>query len=200
VYEYLEGRVVDCGAARLVLEVGGVGYALCVPVGADFGPTRADDRTPTRAWVHLVIREDAQTLYGFPRREERELFRSLLGVRGVGPGVALGLISGLSHSELLDAIASEEPKRLQVVRGVGRKTAEQIVLDLRDKLCVLEALLGTAPSKADREPGQALLNDAIAALVSLDFSEKEARRRVEQAAQLVEGEDLERLLVTALTS
>jgi len=203
VYEYLEGRLADRSAASLVLDVGGVGYDLAVPVGARFDADRpgVGGEALTRAWVHLVVREDAQLLYGFPSRQQRELFRALLSVRGVGPGVALGLLSGLSSDEIRSAVANEDVQRLQSVRGVGKKTAQQIVLDLRDKIDRLAGDLELVPMGAPRasNPLERNVADAIAALVSLEYPEKEAKKRVERAAREVEAEDLELLVRTALT-
>ena len=202
-YEYLEGRLADRSAASLVLDVGGVGYDLAVPVGARFDADRpgVGGEALTRAWVHLVVREDAQLLYGFPSRQQRELFRALLSVRGVGPGVALGLLSGLSSDEIRSAVANEDVQRLQSVRGVGKKTAQQIVLDLRDKIDRLAGDLELVPMGAPRasNPLERNVADAIAALVSLEYPEKEAKKRVERAAREVEAEDLELLVRTALT-
>ena len=128
-YEYLEGRpAADRHPARLVLDVGGVGYDLAVPIGAPFGTGER-----VRVWTHLVVREDAHLLYGFPDRAMRNLFRLLLTVRGVGPGIALGVLSGLSRDELIAAIVADDAARLTGLKGVGKKTAEQILLDLRDK-------------------------------------------------------------------
>ena len=197
-YEYLEGRLAERTAAGLVLDVGGVGYDLAAPVGARFEPN-AEGRT--RAWVHLVVREDAQLLYGFGTRAQRDLFRALLSVRGVGPGVALGLLSGLSPDDIRNAVVAGDVKRLQSVRGVGKKTAEQIVLDLRDKVERLAGGIELVPVGAPsaQSPAEQNVADAIAALVSLEFPEKEAKKRVERAAREVEVEDLELLVRTALT-
>ena len=202
-YEFLEGRLADRSAASLVLDVGGVGYDLAVPVGARFEADRpgAGGEALTRAWVHLVVREDAQLLYGFPSRQQREFFRALLSVRGVGPGVALGLLSGLSSDEIRAAIANEDVQRLQSVRGVGKKTAQQMVLDLRDKIDRLAGGLELVPvgTPSPSNPLERNVVDAIAALVSLEYPEKEAKKRVERAAREVEAEDLELLVRTALT-
>ena len=202
-YEFLEGRLADRSAASLVLDVGGVGYDLAVPVGARFEADRPGPggEALTRAWVHLVVREDAQLLYGFPSRQQRELFRALLSVRGVGPGVALGLLSGMSSDEIRTAVATEDAQRLQSVRGVGKKTAQQIVLDLRDKIDRLAGGLELVPvgTPNPTNPLERNVVDAIAALVSLEYPEKEAKKRVERAAREVEAEDLELLVRTALT-
>jgi Holliday junction DNA helicase RuvA len=195
VFEYIEGQIAGRSPARLVMDVAGVGYDLAVPLTAVF-----PEKGRARVFTHLVVREDSHTLYGFPDRETRELFRTLLGVRGVGPVMALAILSGLPRAELVEAIATNDLKALVRVRGVGKKTAEQILLDLRDKAPALRAeLAGTKPAlpavaRADRN-----VEDAVAALASIGYSEKEARKSVERAASSVDTQDLEALVRAALS-
>ena len=132
-YEFFRGRVAARTPARLVLDVNGVGYELVVPAGSNF-PTEGE----STVWAHLAVREDAHALYGFPDRETRDLFRLLLRVKGVGPTMGLSLLSGMRPSELVAAIVDEDVPALTRVKGVGRKTAEQILLDLRDKVGTFE--------------------------------------------------------------
>jgi len=192
VYEYLEGEVAGRSPTRLVLDVGGVGHDLAVPLGSDF-----PDSGRVRAWTHLVVREDAHLLYGFRERETRDLFRLLLSVRGIGPAMALGILSGLSRGPLLEAIVGGDAACLTRVKGVGRKTAEQILLDLGDKAAALRDQLGGG---AARQAGseRANLEDAVAALLSLGYGERDARKLVERAAQAVDPSDLEALVRAAL--
>jgi Holliday junction DNA helicase RuvA len=208
VYEYLEGRLASRGAARLVLDVGGVGYELSIPVGARFpigASSPGADGAHLRVWTHLVVREDAHLLYGFPDAGTRDLFRALLTVSGVGPRVALGVLSGLPREELLAAILAGDVARLTAVRGVGKKTAEQILLDLRDKALRLAAA-GDGAAERPRSRGEggaapnlgASLEDAVGALISIGFSDKDARRQVERAARQVDPRDLELLVRTAI--
>ena len=197
-YEYLEGAVARRAATQLVLDVGGVGYDLAVPLGVSFevGPGVGER---LRVWTHLVVREDAQLLFGFPTPTMRELFRLLLEVRGVGPRLALGVLSGLTPEELLQAILDEEPAPLQRVKGVGKRTAEQILLDLRHRAPRLAESIGAAGVLTPNPPPVAgALEDAVQALVSIGYTEKEARKSVERAAESVGREDLEALLRTAL--
>lgn len=193
-YEFLEGRVSSKGAARLVLEVGGVGYSLAVPVGArwpEVGET-------ARAWTHLVVREDLLALYGFVEEADRELFRLLLAVRGVGPGMALGVLSGMARDELCAAIAAEDVKSLQTVKGIGKRTAEQIVLDLREKVAALPRSAAVGEVVPVSPPQARLVEDAVAALLSIGYSEREARKQVSDAARRVGDADLEVLVRAAL--
>lgn len=194
-YEYIEGRLSMRAAARLVLDVGGVGYDLLVPVGARFG-----DQETCRAYVHLVVRDDAHILFGFPDVELRDLFRTLLKVRGVGPTMALGILSSLPGDELVAAIQGGDRARLCSVKGVGKKTAEQILLDLGDKIGALA--LGAAVSKAGQTvaaPGGNLA-DAAMALVSIGYKEKDAEKAVSKAAEQVGSDDVDQLIRAALSA
>lgn len=198
-YEYLEGKITARRAARLILDVGGVGYDLAVPLSAGFG---APAKQSVRVFTHLVVREDDHKLFGFPDRASRDLFRQILKVRGVGPNMALGLLSGLGTDAFLRAVMAADVHALTSVKGVGKKTAEQILLDLRDRA---EALLGAEGAERDdmipRPPAaRANIDDAIAALVSLGYSEKDAKKSVERAAQAADPSDLESLVKTALAN
>lgn len=194
-YDFLEGRLSERRPTRVVLDVGGVGYDIAVPLGADFAAHSQDGKL--RIWTHLIVREDAHLLYGFAQREQREVFRLLLSVRGVGPAVALAVLSRLSREELLAAITAQDPTALLAVKGIGQKTADQILLDLRDKAARL--LAAPADELVPRpRPETGALEDAVRALVSIGYSDKEARRNVERAARKVDPADIERLVRTAL--
>ena len=196
-YEYLVGRIAERGATHLVLEVGGVGYELHVPLGSDF-KKRGESGDDVLVWTHFVVREDAQQLYGFPDRERRELFRLLLKVRGVGPQLAQAILSSMSEEELLATIASGDSKPLTKIKGVGKKTADQILLDLRDRApapSASDVLVPQAPADVARD---AKLADAIGALISIGYSDKQAKTSVERAAKRTGTDDLEELVRAAL--
>lgn len=199
-YDYIAGTVAARTATAVVIEAAGVGFELLAPLGAPFPAAGAAARVP----VHLVVREDSQTLYGFPSVADRDLFRILLRVRGVGPSMALGVLSGLSAHEVAEAVLREDVKAFTAVKGVGKKTAEQILLDLGDKTALLAALSGGAPAGAgvqripDAAPEDSHVADAVAALVSIGYSDKEATKRVEAAAEELGGDDLEALVRRAI--
>ncbi len=193
-YEYLDGELQPLSPTAVVVDVAGVGYHLAVPLGAFASPGRA------RVWTHLVVREDAHRLYGFPDRESRDLFRHLLGVRGVGPALALGLLSGLPRDELVEAIAAGDARRLSRVKGVGKRTAEQILLDLGDRAADLRReLVGEAP-RPETGVAASLVEDAVSALLSIGYTEKEARRNVEKVAATLDSPDLEQLVRAAIVA
>jgi Holliday junction DNA helicase RuvA len=129
---FLEGEVVDKAAGRVVLDVGGVGYELSVPTSVLAGLPPAGSKA--RIHTRMVVREDSMTLYGFATTDERALFDLLTGVTGVGPKVALAFLSSLAPDALRRAVVSGDADALTVVPGVGKKVAQRVVLDLRDKL------------------------------------------------------------------
>ena len=150
-YEFIAGTIEARSATSVVIAAAGVGYELLAPLGAPF-PAPGET---AKVSVHLVVREDAQTLYGFPSRDDRDLFRILLRVRGVGPSMALGVLSGMSAAEIAGAVARDDLKAFTAIKGVGKKTAEQILLDLRDKSALLASVAGAAPAAPEPlEPGR----------------------------------------------
>jgi Holliday junction DNA helicase RuvA len=157
----LRGTVAARTAGGIVLDVGGVGYLVAATprVAAGIG-----DEVAVETYLH--VREDTLQLYGFASGEERELFELLLGVSGVGPKVALAIVSASTPAELRRAIAREDTARFEAIPGVGRKTAQRVVIDLREKIAALPAAGGTAR-------GPALARDA---LVELGWSALDAER------------------------
>ena len=188
-YDYLEGKIALRVAGRVVLDVGGVGYEVWVPLNS-----RLPDEGRLRLWTHHVVREDAQQLYGFAEVATRDVFRALLTVKGVGPKSALAVLSGLERDELIEAILAGDVARLTAVRGVGRRIADQILLDLRARALNLRGAAESAPA-ALRTP---VIEDAIAALMSIGFTDKEARKHIERAAKSVDPTDLDQLVRAAL--
>ncbi|QDV07009.1 Holliday junction ATP-dependent DNA helicase RuvA [Planctomycetes bacterium Poly30] len=197
-YEFISGEVADRTGTAVILDVGGVGYELIAPLGAAF-PAKG---SRAKVFTHFSVREDHQTLYGFPRREDRDLFRILLRVRGVGPSMALGILSGLSADDLTRAVVQEDLKALTRIKGVGKKTGEQILLDLRDKTALLAAVSGDMATVVTTTPDAPTTSsnvaDAVTALISIGYSEKEAAKSVEKAAKDVGEEDLEALVRAAM--
>lgn len=172
---FLHGTLIEKQPARVVLEVGGVGYEVFVPLSTfeRLPPSGA----PCRLLVHDHIREDAHLLFGFATEGEREMFDLLIGINGIGPRTALSALSGLSVQELRRAIAEGDVKRLTTVSGIGRKLAERMVVELRDRLGPPEASAAAVSPTDD----QLRLRDAILALMALGYKEGEARRMVQHA-------------------
>jgi Holliday junction DNA helicase RuvA len=190
VYDFIEGEVAAKSPTRVVISAGGVGYELSVPLGSQFPAAGR-----ARAWTHLVVREDAHTLCGFSDQRSRDLFRQLLSVKGVGPVMGLTILSGIGCEPLFAAIIGKDAAALTRIKGVGKRTAEQILLDLSDKLA--RGLPGYEPRGA--VPTSSLLDEAIAALISIGYSEKEARKTAEKALDRAGKSDLDAVLRAALS-
>jgi Holliday junction DNA helicase RuvA len=188
---FLEGRIEEKQPTHVVLNVGGVGYEVVISLNSyDRLPREGD---VCRLLTHDHVREDLHQLFGFMTAEERRLFTLLLGVSGVGPKTAMSVLSGMTVRELKAAITGSDVKRLSSISGIGKKTAERMVVELRDKFGageVLETAAGKAPSESD-----AKLRDAVLALISLGYKRAEAQDmilRVMAGAAEASVEDLVR--------
>lgn len=181
----LAGVLHEKGGERIVLDVHGVGYEVRVPLST-WSRLPAPGE-PVEILVHTHVREDSLTLYGFSTALERSLFEKVISVSGVGPKLALALLSGLTPAELAEAILTGATAPLSRVPGVGRKTAERLVVDLRDKLGQalageFEAARGTgAPPFSGSDGEGAVLADVHSALVNLGYSSRDAERAVDEA-------------------
>ncbi len=173
--EYIKGEI--CGlnpAATIVETAGGVAYRLNITL-----PTFSalDGQKQVRLYVHESIREDAWTLYGFIDEQERELFRSLIGVSGVGAATAIIILSSLQGDELAAVITAGDAKRLKSIKGIGAKTAERIIVDLRDKIKA-SAPIAELSLSVSRRP--AAYDEALAALVMLGFDRKASEKAIDK--------------------
>ncbi len=173
---YLDGILAEKDISRTVVECCGVGYEVFIPISTfDRLPAEGEK---VKLFIHHEIREDAQMLFGFATAQEREAFSMVTTVSGVGPKIALAVLSGLTIGDLQLAISQGDAKRLATIKGIGRKTAERIVVELRDKINPIEALASSA-SEASREQG-VVIRDAMLALAALGFSEEIARAKVQK--------------------
>ena len=163
----LSGLLLEKNPPQVTVDVGGVGYDLDVPMSTFYNLPRIGDKVSL--FTHLVVREDAHLLYGFGSEVERVTFRQLLKISGVGPKVALAVLSGMSVNDLAEAVATQESGRLTKVPGIGKKTAERLLLELKDKLKV-DVRISVGGEAAAPSSGADILN----ALISLDYNEKEA--------------------------
>jgi Holliday junction DNA helicase RuvA len=192
---FLEGILEEKQPGRAVINVGGVGYGVLVPLSSF-------DRLPpegakTRILTYHHITDVSQALFGFATEEERRMFMLLLGVSGVGPKIAVAALSGLSPRELKTALIESNVKRLSSIPGIGKKTAERIIVELRDKFSASEALETLAGSD-DQPVGDVRLRDAALALISLGYKQDDARKMV-KALKLEAGTSVEDLIRMALT-
>lgn len=167
----LVGRLASKATDHVILDVGGVGYFVQIPLSTFY--ELPEEESPASLWIHTYVREDALALYGFLTERERALFLMLIGVAGIGPRVALTVLSGMPPADLIEALRGADVKRLMAVPGVGKKTAERMVLELAEKA----NRLGGEPSAA-RTPAVAT-EDVVSALVNLGYRRGDAERAVE---------------------
>ncbi len=171
----ITGTLLEKNPPQLLVDTNGVGYEVFVPMSTFFGLPRIGEKVSL--FTHMVVREDAQLLYGFASDPERAAFRTLIKVSGVGPKVALAVLSGLSVNDLAAAVAMQETGRLTNIPGIGKKTAERLLLELKDKFKVDPHLqTGVAGEAAKPSANEDVLN----ALIGLGYSEKEAHLAVKQ--------------------
>lgn len=172
---FLEGILAEKQPGRAVINVGGVGYEVFIPLSS-FERLPPEGAT-CKVLTYHHVRDDAQELFGFATENERRLFLLLYSVSGVGPKTALGVLGGLSVRDIKKAIAEGDAKRLATVKGLGRKTAEKIIVELKDKLTegeMLEATVAAEPGSAE----EMRTRDAILALVSLGYKQADALKMV----------------------
>ena len=185
----LSGTVLEKHPMRVVLDVAGVGYDVHVPLSS-FGAIGEPGSTLTLR-VHTHVREDALMLYGFASALEQRVFEHLIGVSGIGPRLALGVLSGLAPNELVQSIAGGDVARLTTIPGIGRKTAERIVLELKEKL---GAVASTDPTLAPVGPRE----DLLSALLNLGYHRPSAEKAVDHVLRDKPGADFETALRAAL--
>jgi Holliday junction DNA helicase RuvA len=191
----LRGRLVRKEPHRVILDVGGVGYQVFIPLSTFY--QLPDPPAEALLHTHTHVREDALQLFGFGTPEEQALFELLQGVSGIGPRLATNILSGISVEELVPALAEGNVARLRAVPGVGKKLAERLAVELREKVAALHlrAPAPAAPAAGeDRE-----LENVVSALVNLGCSRKEAARAAEEARRgLGPAAEFEKLIKTAL--
>lgn len=167
----LRGTIVRCSPAELVVDVGGVGYVVSIPLSTF---TRYEHATGViTVLTHMHVREDSLQLYGFATEQERDVFKLLISVSGIGPKMALGILSGMGSRELKDAIIGGDIGALTAIQGVGKKTAERMIIELRDKLGRSMADDTTLPPGSRELRSRA---EAVIALMSLGFTRQGAER------------------------
>lgn len=175
----LRGTLAEKQPPHLILDVNGVGYEVEVPMTTLYRLPALGE--PVTLHMHLVVREDAQLLYGFAEKRDRELFRELIRLNGVGPKLALALMSGLEVDELVRCVQAQDTSALVKVPGVGKKTAERLLVELKDRFKAWESMPSIAPLVVEPRLNVAVSsaeNDAVSALISLGFKPQEASRAV----------------------
>lgn len=198
---YIKGEVAWIEEERIVLESGNIGYNIMMP--ASSFDTQDLMGKEVKIYTHLNVREDAMQLYGFLNLDELKTFRLLLGVNGIGPKAALGILSGLTTDELRFAVLSDDVKTISKAPGIGKKTAQKLILELKDKIDLEEAFetkqehVRETEGKMESKEENSAKKDAVDALTALGYSSTEALRAVRQTG-VASDMDVETILKLAL--
>ncbi len=175
---FLQGKLAEADSNRIVVDVGGVGYEVVISSLSHQLLPRLGEQV--RVLVYQHVREDTLALYGFLSNKERDLFKMLLGVSGIGPKVAINILSGISAEDFYLAVRQEDLARLSTIPGIGKKTAERLILELKEKAKVLAAL----PAKGGKlRADDVKQDDAMRALIALGYKQNQALLAVEKAAK-----------------
>ena len=188
-YEFIKGTVADINPARIVVEAGGIGYFINISLNTY---SKLNGKNEIKIYTHLAVREDAHILYGFAEKNERDLFRSLISVNGVGAVTAIMMLSSLSYEDIVAAVATENINVLKGVKGIGIKTAQRIVIDLKDKLGKFQE------SAQIFTPDNTIRNEALSALVMLGFAKKDTENVISKIMQEQPGITVENVIKQAL--
>ena len=191
----LRGELVYKSVDHVIIDTGGVGYRLFIPLSTFYA---LPDSGQVRLHVHTHVREDALHLFGFATPAEKEMFATLIGITGIGPKLALNILSHIPVADLQGAVIAGDLKRLSALPGIGKKTAERLVLELRDKLAPVVAV--SAPAAIVAAAGRAAgdpLADVLSALVNLGYREIQARKALENL-EIAPDAPMEEILKGAL--
>ncbi len=192
----LRGRLLEKSPSRLIVDVGGVGYDVLVPVSTFF--ETAEPGVEVELRIHTHVREDQIALYGFGTSLELGLFEHLISVNGIGPKLALGVLSGIEARDLVRAVRTADVGRLTRIPGIGKKTAERMTLELKDKLGATTFDASVPAAAGAPEPGEALKTDVLAALVNLGYQRAAADKAVDAAVAASTAPTVESVLRHAL--
>ena len=189
-YEFIKGNIAEISATNVVVETAGVGYFIHISLNSY---SALNGKKEVKVFIHQVVREDAHTLYGFATTSERELFRNLISVNGVGANTAMMMLSSLNPDELKAAVTTENVAVLKAVKGIGAKTAQRIIIDLKDKL-------GKIPDSGQNltVADNTIRNESLSALVMLGFVKKDAEKIVTKILQEQPDTTVESVIKQAL--
>lgn len=179
---HLSGTLLSKQATSVIVDVSGVGYEVNIPLSTFYELADAGSDVQLRIYTH--VKEDALQLYGFKTARERELFVNFISVSGIGPKLGIALLSGMSADELISSIKTNNLARLTLIPGVGRKTAERLIVDLREKMTALavsqvEEEPGVAPEPSSGSPEEYVRSDALSALLNLGYQRSAAEKAID---------------------
>ena len=185
---HLQGKLIEKNPTSLIIECAGVGYEVKISLNSY---SAIGSNESLKIFTQFIVREDAQILYGFMEREEREMFNMLISVSGIGPNTAMIMLSSLNPSEIAQAIQSEDVRTIQGIKGIGAKTAQRVIVDLRDKM-----LKFSVSGENVLYKNNTVRNDALNALISLGFDKKAVEKVLEKI--VADDKPLEQLIKEAL--
>ena len=189
-YEFIRGTIIERNPASIVIETAGLGYFINISLNTY---SKLGSKKEDILFLHQVVREDAHVLYGFADKEERTLFRNLISVSGVGSSTAIMMLSSLNPDEVIAAITTENVNVLKAVKGIGVKTAQRIIIDLKDKLGKLHET-----DQILLSPNNTIRNEALSALVMLGFVKRDAEKSVSAILQEQPNASVESVIKQAL--
>ena len=197
-YEYIKGSVIELSPAHVVMEGNAIGYHILISLQTYSALQRAP--SPVHLWLHYHVREDVQQLFGFAQKSEREMFRLLIGASGIGPNSARMILSSLSSEELRMAIVTEDVIRLKSVKGIGLKTAQRLIVELKDKVAKIgmDADAEYDTGSLRKGSSSSMREEASTALQMLGFPKAVVEKTVDQLLRLKSDYTLEELIKHAL--
>jgi Holliday junction DNA helicase RuvA len=193
---HLSGTLLTKAPQSVIIDNGGIGYEVIVPLSTFYSLPEKDGRVSLHIYTH--VREDALMLFGFYTPLEKEIFTMLISVSGIGPKLATNILSGIGPEQLLEAMARGDTGRMQSIPGIGKKTAERIALELRERAMKLKGTLEPLPPQGVPPEEEGMLDDAASALMNLGYSAKSAKDAVEKARSRLETVNLQFLIKEAL--
>lgn len=176
-YSYLSGKLAKIADSTVVLDVNGLGFEIHVPLRTLTSLPKVG--TPLVLFTYLHVREDAHVLYGFQQEEEREFFKILLGVTGIGPKIAIAILSGIGPRDLKACIEAEDEDFLASIPGIGKKTASRLILELKEKIQKIKLTLASHEEKSSSD----ITRDGLMALISLGFTRPQAQNAIEKVVK-----------------
>jgi Holliday junction DNA helicase RuvA len=183
-YHYLNGKIAEKTPTAVILDVHGIGYEVRVSLSTFSSLPNLGETV--KLFTHFVVREDAQLLYGFATEEEREVFRLLISISGIGPKLAITLLSGVTLPELKRAIQEKNIPVLTAISGIGQKTAERVIIELKDKIGRAEASSGKEIVH-DASVSDQMVEDSVSALVSLGYTKQKGKEAIQKTLKALQG-------------
>ncbi len=193
---YLKGTLLTKSPQNIILDINGVGYEILIPLSTFYSLPQEKGEVSLNIYTH--VREDTLSLFGFATYLEKDIFRLLISVSGIGPKLAINILSGIGPQELIAAISRGDALCLQSIPGVGRKTAERMVLELKEKALGVSGDLELPPAQVLDEQEKKVLDDALSALLNLGYQKKSAKTAVERAMKGLTEVSLEGVIKEAL--